>query len=204
MSEGLSKDKIIRLIATIVIVAAVGIVVVFMELANVKTLLRGGEISFETLGPDEIESDLLVNISIDTNFGSYMEEYEILPYSDNRTTDLYYVIWTGDDENGAYKYMGIKVPVSEQETMDAITEATYSGEYAGVVSYSGVINKMAPEEYQYFKEYFTDGGWTEEEVMEGTLPYYISVGEAPGGANLAFVITLILIMGVIIFTIWKV
>ena len=65
---------------------------------------------FEDLAPEEIKNQN-VTIDLTANFGSYLEEYSENTKTHKRTTtDLYYVIWTGDDEATEYKYMSVKVP----------------------------------------------------------------------------------------------
>lgn len=199
MLEKLKKKSIKKSWFGLLVLLVIGIALIWFEFSNVVSLLRG-HVQFETLEPDEINGSLVVDVSIDTNFGAFLEEYERNTKTNyTRTTDLYYVIWTGDEYAVDYKFMGIKVPVSEESTMEAISEATYYDEYIEPVTYSGAINKMTDEEYKYFKEYFIDGGWTEEEFEEYTLPYYISVGALTGGsAVVAYVIMAIGIALVII------
>ncbi len=133
--------------------------------------------------PDEINGDLIVEASINANFGAYMEEYSKNTKTNvTRTTDIYYVIWTGDDDSEDYKYMGIKVPASYGGQMDRMAEATYNYEMSDTIHFTGAVNKMSSEEYQYFREYFQESDWTDEEIDEYTLPYYISVGALTGGA----------------------
>lgn len=203
MLERLRKKSIKRSVFGLIVLLVIGIGLMGLEFSNMVSLLRG-RVQFETLEPDEINGSLIVDVSLNTNFGAYMEEYE--KSSSNsyiRTTDLYYVIWTGDDYVEEFKYMGIKVPASEESTMEEIAEATYYGEYIDPVTYSGAINRMTSEEYRYFKEYFIEAGWTEEEVEEYTLPYYISVGALVGGAAaVAYIITAIG-LAFIILAIWR-
>ena len=140
-------------------------------------------LNFPTLLPDEINGDLIVEASINANFGAYMEEYSKNTKTNvTRTTDIYYVIWTGDDDSEDYKYMGIKVPASYGGQMDRMAEATYNYEMSDTIHFTGAVNKMSSEEYQYFREYFQESDWTDEEIDEYTLPYYISVGALTGGA----------------------
>lgn len=196
MLEKLKKKSIRKMIPLVVILVVIGLALIGIEFSNFKSLLKG-HVTFETLEPDEINEDLIVDASIDVNFGAYMEEYEENTKTHvTRTTDLYYVIWTGDENSEDFKYMGIKVPVADEEEMEAMAEATYNGFYSDPISYSGAINKMSSEEYQYFKEYFMESGWTEEEVEEYSLPYYISVGALIGGA--ASTVYVILAIGAIL------
>lgn len=165
-----------------IILLAVGIALLVAEFSNVKSLLKG-HVAFESLAPEEINGDLIVDVTLYDNFGCYMEQYEENTKTHARhTTDLYYVIWTGDEYAEDYRYMGIKVPASDQNAMEKMAEATYYGEYSDAIKYSGAVNKMTSEEYEYFREYFLESDFTEEEINDWTLPYYISVGALTGGA----------------------
>ena len=182
MLAELKKKSIMRAIPLMLIFVVAGGVLVAAEFSNMKSLLRG-HVKFETLLPDEINGDLIVEASINTNFGAYMEEYSKNTKTNvTRTTDIYYVIWTGDDDSEDYRYMGIKVPASYGGQMDRMAEATYNYEMSDTIHFPGAVNKMSSQEYQYFKEYFEESDWTDEEIEEYTLPYYISVGALTGGA----------------------
>lgn len=182
MLAEIKKKSILRAIPLVLIFVIAGGALFAAEFSNIKSLLRG-HVKFETLLPDEINGDLIVEASINTNFGAYMEEYSKNTKTNiTRTTDIYYVIWTGDDDSEDYRYMGIKVPASYGNQMDAMAEATYNYELSDTIYFTGAVNKMSSEEYQYFREYFLDSDWTQEEIDQYTLPYYISVGALTGGA----------------------
>lgn len=182
MLEKLKKKSIVKALPAVIILFIVGIVLIGLEVSNLKSLIRG-HVKFETLAPEEINADLIVDASIDVNFGAFMEEYEENTKTHaTRTTSLYYIIWTGDEDSEDYKYMGIKVPASDERKMEEMAEAAYNYEYSDPIEYSGAVNKMSSQEYEYFKEYFLESGWSEEEVEEYTLPYYISAGALIGGA----------------------
>lgn len=196
MLEKLKKKSIIKNIPVVLILIIIGVALIWAEFSNFKSLLRG-HVKFETLEPEEINGDLIVDASIDVNFGAFMEEYsENTKTHLTRTTDLYYIIWTGDEDSEDYKYMAIKVPVLYESKMEQMADATYNYEYSDPIEFSGAINKMSDEEYKYFKEYFTDSGWSEEDIEEYTLPYYISVGALTGGA--ASTVYVVLALGIIL------
>lgn len=201
MEELRKKERKRKIIVTGVILLAVVLIVGLVELLLSKTRMQGPFV-FESLKPDEIRPNIIVDVTIDTNFGSYMEEYEIYYGGIEHTLSLYYVIWTGDVYAENYKYMGIKVPADQESTMEEIVQATYEGDYAGSVSYTGVINKMNNEEYQYFQEYFQEAGWTEKEIEENTLPYFINVGaqKEKGDSKIYF---MFIVVGVAILILFK-
>lgn len=203
MLAELKKKSIMRAIPLVLLFVIAGGVLFAAEFSNIRSLLRG-HVKFETLLPDEINGDLIVEASINANFGAYMEEYSRNTKTNvTRTTDIYYVIWTGDDDSEDYRYMGIKVPASYGGQMDRMAEATYNYEMSDTIYFTGAVNKMSSEEYQYFREYFQESDWTDEEIDEYTLPYYISVGALTGGAaTSAYVIfgigVALIVLGVIL------
>ena len=182
MLAELKKKSIMRAIPLVLLFVIAGGVLFAAEFSNIRSLLRG-HVKFEKLLPDVFNGVLIVVSSIFENFGAYMEEYSKNTKTNvTRTTDIYYVIWTGDDDSEDYKYMGIKVPASYGGQMDRMAEATYNYEMSDTIHFTGAVNKMSSEEYQYFREYFQESDWTDEEIDEYTLPYYISVGALTGGA----------------------
>ena len=50
--------------------------------------------------------------------------------------------------------MGIRVPASDENVMNAMAETGYHYEYSEPLRYTGVINKMSSENYRYFKDFF--------------------------------------------------
>lgn len=182
MLEQLKKKSIIKALPAVIILLIAGAVMIGIEIPSFKSLIKG-HLKFESLEPEEINDEIIVDASIDVNFGGFMEEYEENTKTHfRRTTDIYYIIWTGDENSEDYKYMGIKVPASYESVMERMADATADYEYSDPISFSGAVNKMSEQEYQYFTEYFEESGWSREEIEEYTLPYYISVGALIGGA----------------------
>lgn len=171
----------------------IGVFLLVFWSGDLKSVLKG-PVKFESLTPDEIQDGVIVEASINTNFDWFIEEYEENTDTHKTTSKyFYYVIWTGDDDATDWRYMGIKVPASDAEVMDAMAEAYYNGEYFDTtVEYAGAIREMTEEEYSYFEDFFMEGGWTEEEIEAGTLPYYIDAGALVGGSAV-FVYVLVVI-----------
>ncbi len=154
-----------------------------------------GYTTFEDLAPDKIRPGQLVEANVTVNFGMCIEEYEYqesAPKYTQKTTSLYYVIWTGDENSTDTRYMAIKVPVKYRSQMDEMLENTAAGYYSDPISFLGEIKKLDEEELRYFKEFFVydDGteGFTEAEYEQMTLPYYINVYASPASMNAVFLI----------------
>lgn len=174
MFEELKKKSIKRRLSPAIVLLIIGGALLVFLFPRVMEVVKG-KVAFETLEPYEITENMLVDVSLDTNFGCYIEEYEENTQTHRtRTTDLYYIIWTGDDDAVDYCYMGIKVPASDEDKMEEMAEATFNNMRSDPVRYSGEIQKMPAEDYGYFKEYFLASGLTEEEFREYTLPYFIN------------------------------
>lgn len=199
MFEQLRKKSIKKALPVVIIVGVIGLVMIVAEFSNLISLVRG-HVEFESLAPDEINGSLVVDASIAVNFGSFMEEYKSYSNSSyTRTTDVYYVIWTGDEYAQDYRYMAIKVPASYEKQMEAMAEASYNGEYSTPIQFSGAVNRLSSKEYEYFKEYFLYSGFTEEEFEEQTLPYYIDVDDLVDGSESVSTVYVITVLGLALF-----
>ncbi|MCI8464124.1 MAG: hypothetical protein HFG25_14495 [Lachnospiraceae bacterium] len=131
--------------------------------------------NFESLAPEQIKGQL-VEAHISENFGYYLEEYEKDKNTGRTTTKfLYYIIWTGDENATDYRYMTIKVPVSYRSRMNDMAEAYQNGTSVEPITFYGEIKKLDEEENDYFENTLTGLGWTQQEIADGTLPYYINV-----------------------------
>ena len=182
MLEGLRKKSIKKILPVVIILWILGLLCSGLEISNLLAVTKA-PVKFESLEVEEIKENVIVNATIDVNFGAFLEEYEENTSThQTRTTDMYYVIWTGDDDAVDYRYMGIKVPDYYIFRMDQMTEATFNGEIVEPIEYSGAIKKMDEEEFDYLKEYFLLMDFTEEELPEYIIPYYIDCGALVGGA----------------------
>lgn len=138
-----------------------------------------GYADFATLAPDEIKSQL-VDIELWENYGCFMESGTKNTTTQFVTiTDYYYIIYTGgvDDIDSEYKYMAIKVPDSYESAMENMADNTYNGMLTSPITFSGMIRKMSQNEYSYFQSFWSEVGFTPEEIDEETLPYFIDVAE---------------------------
>lgn len=131
-----------------------------------------GYAAFINLKPEEI-SNQWVALELERNYGCFAEKTETNSSTHStKTTGLYYVIATGDDYAVDYRFMGIRVPAKYESQMDKLMYANGSSDSLFL---SGRIEEMNDSEYRYFKEYMLDAGFSEEELEEAALPYYIMV-----------------------------
>ncbi len=189
MLEELRKKAFKKSLLGIAILIIAGAVLIVLTAVNAFYAVTG-YVQFETLSPDKIKNQL-VDVDLQANFSYFIEEYEYNTETHYRkTTNLYYVILTGDENATDYRYMGVRVPVRMQKQMDAMANNSANGILSDPISFSGKIKKMDKEEYSYFKEYFTGGteGFTEEEFEEYTLPYYIEYYGSKASMNSVFLI----------------
>lgn len=199
MFEQLKKNSIKKSLAPAIILLVIGLLLAGVQLPNLMALLKGHQ-QFEELTPYEIKDKTIVDVNLSVNLGAFIEEWEENTTTHvTRTTDMWYVIWTGDEDDIDYRFMGIKVPASEISKMDAMCDAYYYDEYFEPIQYSGTIQKMDKEEYSYFKEFFLESGMTEAELEDWILPYYINVGALTGGA--AVTVWVFVAMGLVLIAI---
>lgn len=128
-----------------------------------------GYVPFVNLAPEEIKNQW-VAVDLMDNWGSFAEMTEKRDNRPETVINIYYVIATGDIYDTDYRYMAVNVPASYEKQMDKMAEGS-----GGSVFLSGRIRKMDDKIYRYFKDYFLDAGFTEEEFEEATLPYYLKV-----------------------------
>ncbi len=150
-----------------------------------------GFVDFTTLEHDEI-SNQIVKVDLADNFGRYLESGSKNTKTNATTiTDYYYVIWTGNDESTDWRYMSLKVPTKYGTDLDNMAMNTAEGIVSEPITFYGKIKKLDSGELYYFKDYFKDSGWTDEEIEAETIPYYIdsfsfSPALSGGGYVIAF------------------
>lgn len=179
MFEELKKKTFKASLFWTVILLIAGVILSFF-FADEMFYAVTGYADFEQLEPEEIKNQN-VDFAMNANFGCYLEEYE---YNEDtgrsKTTHLYYVIWTGDENATDFRYMTVKVPADMEKRMEEMCENSFNDMYSDPIYISGKIKKLSDEEYEYFVEYFAESEWTADEIAEGTLPYYIEVYNSKG------------------------
>lgn len=176
MFDKLKKKSVKSSLVTVIILLVIGIALCAFQLSNMIAVLKGRDV-FEELKPEEIKEGLVVDASITANFGAFMERYEKNTSTGvKRTTALYYIIWTGTDNDTDFRYMAVRVPASWEDKMEDMADNTFDNKYSDPIEISGTIKKMSSEESKYFTEYMMEFGYTKEEVQEMVLPYYIHQG----------------------------
>lgn len=163
-----------------------------------------GYADFEKLEPDEIKNQL-VSFDMTTNFGCYLEEYEYNKNTNRKTTtDLYYIIWTGNDYAEDFCYMSVKVPASLESKMEKMSENTYNELLSDPITIHGKIKKLSDDEYDYFVDTFKDAGWSNKDIDKLTLPYYIDTYSNKAAANGGYIFLFLLGMLLLIWGIIRI
>ena len=171
MFDSLKKKSLKSSLAFTIILAAIGIGVAAWFAVGTWYVVTG-YVSFVELEPDEI-SNQWVALNLRENWGSFAETTETNSSTHmSKTINVYYVILSGDDYSTDFKYMAVNVPADYERRMEQMAD---NSSYSDPIFLSGRIRKMDDEIYRYFKEYMLDGGLTEEQFEQFTLPYYIKV-----------------------------
>lgn len=147
-----------------------------------------GYADFTQLPPDQIKSQL-VEVNLTYNYGCYLEAWEKnTKTNQTRTTHYYYVILAGDENSATdWYYMSAKVPASFGSKMDTITENTYNDVASEPLYLAGKIKKLDAEETSYFQDFFREAGFTDDEIAEMTLPYYIDCYASKTSMNVLYI-----------------
>lgn len=171
MFESLKKRSFRSSLGLTVAFALIGIVLT-VNFAVGTWYVVTGYVSFVELEPDRI-SNQWVALELKENWGSFAETTETNSKTHiSKTLNIYYVILAGDDYSTDFRYMAVNVPADYERKMEQMAG---NSSYSDPIFLSGRIRKMDDEIYRYFREYMMDGGLTEEQLEEYTLPYYIKV-----------------------------
>lgn len=184
MFEELKKRSIKKALPGGIIAILIGVILLGIFCGDVLTILRGVH-SYDDMTTADIEKvkgKLLVEATIDLNYGNFMEKYEENTKTGvTRTTDLYYIILDYDMVD--YRYMALRMPPAYRRQMDAIEEATYEDVTCDPIVVTGVLRKMNSKEMEYFKDYFLESDFTEEEFNAESIPYIIDEGALVNGSE---------------------
>lgn len=164
MFETLKKKSLKNSLVLTIILAAAGIwFTVYFALGTWYVVT--GYVPFTDLEPDEI-SNQWVALNLKENWGAFAEYRKV-----STTMSFYYIILAEGSSSSDFRYMAVEVPPSYEVRMEQMAHGSHNNS----VFLSGRIERMEHDVYQYFKEYMIDGGLTEEEFEQYTLPYCIKV-----------------------------
>ncbi|MCD8107561.1 MAG: hypothetical protein LUE20_06315 [Oscillospiraceae bacterium] len=173
-----------QLLILVISLGGLGLMIILGLFSELKCIIFGYT-DFTSLQVDEIETGMYVRAELVQNYGCFANKV----VSDNvavlykegigETTDWYYVIYTGasDDYVSEYKYMAIGVSEDDYPAMETMTENTYNGEIYDTLVLYGRICPMTSSMEEYFVEFFEDFGYTDDEIEEMILPYYIDASD---------------------------
>lgn len=189
MFETLRKSSFKSSLILSVILLIIGGALAIFDAGN-AFFATTGYADFTTLAPGEIKSQL-VDIELWENFGCFMESGS-KDTSTNKVTisDYYYIIYTGamGDADTEYKYMAIKVPASYGSKMDTMADSTYNGLVSNPLTFSGKIRQLKDKEYKYYTDFWKEAGFTDADIEEMTLPYYIDAHSSKLGQNILYIV----------------
>lgn len=180
MLEALRKKALKSTLAGAIILMIIGVgLIIFMGPEMYYGIV--GYVPFEKLGPDDLGHQM-VDVKLTLNWGAYRAEGTKNTSTGRKTINYYYyVIGVSEPSMEDFRYMAIKVPAKYHSDLEDMSKNTFEGYYSEPVYLSGQVRKLTGENYDHFKKTFLDDGWTEEEIAEGTVPYYIQVDASKSG-----------------------
>lgn len=199
MFEDLKKKSIKSSIPVFIMMLVIGLALCAYQFGNVASAIRG-HAKLEELKPEDIKEGMVIDASIEANYGAFMEMYKKNTSTGKKTTtSLYYIIWTGTENDDPF--MGVRVPVSMEDEMEAMADNTFSNKYSDPIKISGTVKKMTSSEEKYFISYMKEFGYTEQEVKDMIIPYYIYDGKV--GDMVSEVVYVIFGIGLVL-VIWSI
>lgn len=167
--KSIKTTKIWLLILIICAVALFGI------MGSTFSKLFSGPKSLDHVTVEDIPG-VYVKGDITAIYGQFAEYYEEDEYGHQTITDNYYIIPLGK------KYIGLHVSPEDFEGADQIFNETMdfldgnADDIYTRMSIIGTINPMPSEAYDYFEDFFSSFGYTDEEIEELALPYMLDIG----------------------------
>ena len=180
MLEALRKKALKSTLAGAIILMIIGVgLIIFMGSEAFYGIV--GYVPFEDLGPDDLGHQM-VDVKLTWNWGCYLERGTRNRDTGRKTiSHYYYIIEVVDMDTGDYRYMSLKAPANYHYKLDDMADNTYAGKFSDPVYLSGRIRKLNNEDYNYFKDFFLESGWTEEDIEQETTRYYIQADASKTG-----------------------
>lgn len=152
-------------------------------LLGIAGYLYIGYVPLDRFIPTEEKLNQDVVVHLDSNLGSYSSEVAsariVGMFSQTIHTGNYYLIPAQDPDTGETYYMTIFVKPGQLKSMDKITitkEQMEAGTHADKkCTFYGTILPLRSGIVELQKEYMHKQGFTDEELEQKVLPYYINV-----------------------------
>ncbi len=136
--------------------------------------LRRETREFEDLKLEDLSKDINVNISLDENFGCYMEEYEEKRSTGARkTTALCYLVSMRDAETGEFRMVSLVVKPKDEKKMEAMAMNTYNGRTSDPITYKCSVKKMGTQERGYAEFFMKQMGLSDADIKDMLHPYHL-------------------------------
>lgn len=168
------------------ILVIVGVLMSFLTFSQVKTNVKT-PVELDSLAVDEVEEGLYIEASTDICYGSCME---YTSGKHDQTLYEYYVVPLV--RNGEEYYICAKVSASNTTDFFNVSLATdqyfanIRSDLADAISFEGNLEKMDAEETKYYNEWFEEAGFSDSEIEEYVLPYYVNTSTSQDAGVAAF------------------
>lgn len=166
----------------LILLFIIGVVLTYM---GAMDLIRGSKTPavFDSLLASDVQKGMIVEGDLYANLGAFMESYTTTNGIKTGSSNYTYLIPVGDEE-----YMGLYSGSSSmQSQLDAQADATFDY-LMGVTStepvavhFKGRVIGMDAKEKGYMHDYMIDMGFTESEIADYTISYYIRCENYDGG-----------------------
>lgn len=173
MYEDLRKRSVKKALVAAATLWAVGVVIIIAQWSSLSTLLRP-TVNLNEASASEVTAGKRASVKVNVLVDYYAETT-----ADSSIVEREYFLPVGEEE-----YMGIAVPKKYLSDANWIMEATQqymNGETEAlddtpVLSVTGTIVELSAESLQYYQEYVSELGWSEEEA-QAFLPYCLMVDQ---------------------------
>lgn len=166
----------------LIVLFIIGVVLTYI---GAMDLIRGSKtpVDFDSLKASDVKKGIIVEGNLYANLGAFMESYTTRNGVKTGSSNYTYLIPIGSEE-----YMGLYSGNSSmQEELDAQTDATFNY-LTGITStepvsvhFKGRVIGMDSKEKGYMHDYMIDMGFTESEITDYTINYYIKCENYDGG-----------------------
>lgn len=150
--------------------AAVMFALGFKDFQDIRRETR----EFEDLRLEDLSEDINVNITLEENFGSYMEEYEEKRSTGARkTTAVCYLVSMRDAVTGEFQMVSLVVQPKDEKKMNAMAMDTYNGRTSDPITYKCSVKKMSAQERGYAEFFMKQLDLSDADIEDMLHPYHL-------------------------------
>lgn len=199
-----ARNKSGSLILTGIIFIIIGLVFVIPSIVKLSKINSGDLLNLNEASKEDFQAGEYCEITLKYDYGCYAEYQQTTYYVIKRTTQKYYLVDAGKDDE---YYLGVRIPAGDADDLENLAYEDETN--TDTITYKGILRAQSGDAQKYYEEFIHDMytyyyGLSDSDlgsVDEITLPYYLDIVSPGSMAGSIIVGAIFAVIGLIMIVI---